>query len=112
MQTEVLTETEALAEIARLRSLLDAQAPVVEAAIANTDAVIQWRGYFNGPHPPTQREQKARVDKVTETRTRLDEAVNAYRNARLKGRLMAAIERQLTDEGKLQVASATGMPRI
>jgi hypothetical protein len=104
MQTEVLTETEALAEIARLRSLLDAQAPVVEAAIANTEAVQKWRAATYATPAPGQSEQRRIMNQVDETRAKLIEAVEDYKNAKVMARCEASMAR-LAEKATLQASS-------
>lgn len=96
-----MTNREFLDRLNQNPALLDAVHAVVEASVDNTEAVQHWRGHFNGEHAPTQREQKARLALVTETRTALDEAVDAYRNAKCMARLQPHFA-QLTDEAKLQ----------
>lgn len=103
MSYDDMTNQEWLSQLSRQPALLDAARAVVEAATENAEAVTVWRGYFSGPHPPTRREQKARMDRVTETRTALDEAVDAYKNARCMARCQPALTK-LENEASLMLA--------
>lgn len=99
-----LTEQEALAEIARLRSLLDAQQPVVDAAIANAKAVVDWRRATYSTPAPSQREQSGIMNRIDETRARLLETVDAYRTARTKAKVADSIAR-VANNATLQASS-------
>lgn len=84
MEAEIMTRQEAIDYTAR---------KVIEAAIANTDAVQKWRAAAAASPMPSQREWRRTLDEVDETRAGLIEAVNAYRNARCLARCQPALSK-------------------
>lgn len=93
MRYEDMTPLEWLEQLARNPEQVEAVRAVVEAAVANTDAVIAWRNFVYVATPETQRERDRVVARQTETRTALDEAVDAYRTARTKAKVADSMAR-------------------